>query len=444
MMRRLALGAAVCAGLGFAGAPAARSSVLTDVRLVTLDNGMRVLMAPDSLAASVDLGLWYDASPRLDPPGLEGMAHLFEHLMFDGTTRVAAGEFRRRIEATGGSADAYTTPDLNCFHSTMPPDELAGAIRMEADRMSALALTQAKLDSEKARTRLERRERETHPFMRGIDRLYATAFTRQHYRRTIFGTEASLGRITLANAREFYRSRYAPSGALMTVVGRFDPDSAEALARRHFGAAATARPAAVAPVSEPAATGARHAVEPGELRFPVMLMGWRGPGSSSDETPLMAMLSIVLANGPASRLNGLPIGVAGPALFARGGHEPHRDASLFYAMVGAPPGADSAAVEDGLLAQVRRLVSEPIAADELERARRQVELALLLDAETPRGRARMLGTAQMLEGDARQVERHLQRIRSATADDLVQVAARHLDPERRTVVWMPAGAAGQP
>lgn len=441
MMRRLALGAAVCVALGLTGAPQAGGSVFTNLRVVTLDNGMRVLLAPDSSAASVDLAFWYDASPRLDPAGLEGMAHLFEHLMFDGTTRFPAGDFRRRIEAAGGSTNAYTAPDLTCFHSTMPPDELAKAIGMEADRMSHLALTQAKLDSEKARTRLERRERETNPFVRGLDRLYATAFARQHYRRTIFGTEASLGRITLANAREYYRSRYAPGSALMTVVGRFDPDSAEAIARRHFGSAAIRPATAVTAVTEPPQTAPRHAVEAGQLQFPLMLMGWRGPAASSDETPLLAMLSVVLSNGPASRLSSQ---AGGTRLFARGGYEVQRDASLFYAMIGSSPQADSASIEDGLLAQVGRLAAEPVGADELERARRQVELALLFDAQAPRGRARILGAALMLEGDALRVERHLERIRSATAEDLMQVAARYLVPDQRAVVWMPAVTGGQP
>jgi zinc protease len=452
MLRRLFTGAAargvpglaLGAVLALAPAPVASASVLDDSRLLTLDNGMRVLLAPDSTAAAVDVAVWYDASPRTEAAGQGGIAHLFEHLMFEGTTRVGAGEFRRRIEAEGGTAEAYTTSDLSCFYETVPPAALETALMLEADRMTSLALTEGKLAAQKARVRQERMDRARgNPFVRGLDRLYAIGFPQHPYGRPVLGTERDVERITLAQLRDFYRTRYAPGGALLTVVGRFDPDTALGLVRKHLGSLA-GRAAAAPPAREPAPAPPGRAVEPGEYPFRVLFAGWRGPAARDDDTPLLTMLSVVLSGGGSSRLQSELVENRPLALFARGSHEAQREGSLFYALVGVAPQADSATVERELVAQVERLGRDPVSGEDLERARRQVEMALLFDAQTARGRGRILGTAQMLEGDAGRAGRHIERVRSATAEDLRAVAARYLKPDQCSFVWMPAGKGGQP
>jgi zinc protease len=413
---------------------------LRGVRMETLKNGMRLLMAPDSLASRVDVAIWYDASPRIERTGQTGISHLFEHLMFDGTTRVGAGEYRRRIEAEGGTCGAFTSSDALCLYQTIPASSLDLVFDLEADRMTKLDLTQAKLDREKQRARDEMRERAANPLGRGLQRLYEASFDVLPYRRSILGLESDLTQITLANCRDYYKARFAPNTALLTIVGRFDPEQALALARKRFEslprstAPASTRLRAETPRTEP-----KRVRERNDLQVPILFLGWRGPGEGDDDSASLELLSLILASGASSRLNDELVDSQGTALFVRGGNEPQRDAGLFYVAVGLKPQSDSAAVETAVVDAARKLATQPVTEDELAQARRMSELGLLLPAQTSRGRAQLLGGAEMFQGDPASVSRRLARLRALQPDDLKKAAARFLDPKSRVVVWMPPG-----
>ncbi|HYM80929.1 MAG TPA: pitrilysin family protein [Candidatus Limnocylindria bacterium] len=440
-MTRNVIGAALLAlVLPAAGAGTDPVPALANLRLVTLDNGLRVLLAPDSLAGSVDVAIWYRAAER---PGQTGITHLFEHLMFDGSARFGPQEHKRRIEAEGGSSGAFTTNDAVCFHQTLPSGSWPLAFELEAERMSSLALTEAKLDQEKRRARAEARERT--PFARGLQRLYGLAFRSQPYRWPVFGLDQDLDRITLAGARDHYRARFTPHHATVSVVGRFEPEPVLSALRKAFSSGASrpgAAPRQTSP-SEPPQTEPRRASEPSDLPYPLLLLGWRGPAGADPDTPVMALLSMILSNGASSRL-GRELVDKRMALYAGGGHEPQRGGSLFYVTVALRPQSDSAAVEQAVLAQVERLAREPVSEDELARARRQAEFGLVTSLQTPRSRAQVLGTTLILGDDPNQVARDLERLRTASAADVQRAAARYLMPAARSAVWMPAAGGTRP
>jgi predicted Zn-dependent peptidase len=404
----------------------------------TLKNGMRVLLAPDSLAARVDVAIWYDASARIERAGQTGITHLFEHLMFDGTTRVPSGEYRRKIEAEGGTCGGMTTSDALCLYQTVSTSSLDLVFGLEADRMTKLELTQAKLDREKARAREELRERAANPLGRGLQRLYQASFDEMPYRRSILGLESDLAKITLQNCREYYQARFAPNTALLTVVGRFDADQALTLVRKHFeslprsNATASAKLKPEAPRTEP-----RRVTEKNDFQVPILLLGWRGPGSGDNDSASLELLSLILAAGPSSRLNDELVDSQGTALFVRGGNEPQRDAGVFYVAVGLKPQSDSAAVETAIVDAARKLATDSVTDDELAQARRIAELSLLAPAQTTRGRAQLLGGAEMFQGDPEAASHRLERLRAVQPADLKKAAARFLDPKTRIVVWMP-------
>ena len=416
------------------------------VERYTLDNGLQVVLASDPAAAAVDVAVWYDAGTRREPAGRTGVAHLFEHLMFRGSARFGAGEHARRITASGGNFGAFTTADFSSFFDTVPASALETALELEADRMSGLTIDAKRIDLTRDGVRAERQlPQYAAPTVIGLQRLYAAAFPAHPYREPLFGAEADLKRLTLAECRAWYRDRYGPSRAVLTVTGRIDPAETRTLIAKYFGALKGSRTTAAArPKIDLTQTG-RRVSERGRAAFRILWTGWTLPGRGDPDLAPLLLLAATLARGEDSRITRTLVEQSQSCVFTDGDLEARSDASLLYCMLALAPGADSVAVERELLAEVARLTKEPLTADELEIARRHAESAILFSLQTARGRALALGTSITATGDEQDATRQLERIRACTAADIQRVAARFLTAPRRNVVWMaalPGGARG--
>ena len=440
MVRRgfaVGLLAAVWAAAAWAQAP-----FPVEVRTVKLDNGLELLLAPDPAAAAVDVAVWYASGTRYERAGQVGIAHLFEHLMFRGATKYGPQQHVRRIAAEGGTFGASTSADYTCFYESLPPEALRLAFDLEADRMSGLRLTQAVLDAERAAIREERARRPGGAVGRGLERLYGVAFADHPYRWPVFGYDADLSKLTLAQAKEWYAAHFGPRNAVITVTGRFDAAEAEAQARKIFGGLSGGR-AAAAPAARGSAARAGRASETGETRVALLFLGWRGPGRNDSDAALFPLLANVLGSGEDGRLEQALVGADRTFRSVEAQLDARRDGSMLYAMAAVDPAADTARVEASLAAEVERLAGQPLPDSELTRAKAQAESGILFGWMASRGRAQALGTARMSDGDARAAASQLERIRACTAADLQRAAGKLLTPARRSLVWVrPAATTG--
>jgi zinc protease len=419
------------------------ASLNAAIQRSTLKNGLQLVLAPDPQAAAIDVAVWYDAGSRHDRAGKTGLAHLFEHLMFRGSSRFAEGEHTRLIRAEGGSSGAFASPDFLCFYETLPPDAMDLAFRLEADRMTGLLLSQAGLDAERRNVGGERARRAS-VLSRGLERLYRLAYNTSPYRWPIYGEPADLSKLTLADAQDFYRQHFGPSNAVVTVTGRFDPAQALAAARKAFEPlkGTAGKPAAI-PMDKPQ-TAERRAVDTAGSPVRALMVAWRVPARTDTRWPALDLLSVVLGRGTGSRLNRALVGDQPSCSSVDGDLESHKDESLIYFSAALLPRADSTEVEKRMLGEIGRLTAEPIGEGELERAKRQLETAAWLSIQTSHGRGQALGQSVMLAGDPQDFTRQLERIRACTANDLMRVATL-LDPAKREVLWVSAtGAGGQP
>jgi len=423
-------------------APAFAALVPGTVERFKLDNGLQVVLAPDPAAAAVDVAVWYDAGTRTEPAGRTGIAHLFEHLMFRGSSHFAAGEHARLVTAAGGTFGAFTTADFCSFFDTVPAAGLETALELEADRMTALVIDAQRIDVTRQGIAVERQlPAYGAPGVIGLQHLYAAAFPTHPYRQPLFGAEADLKKLTAADCKAWYRDRYGPARAVLTVVGRIDAAEARALVTKYFARLRGGRPAPPRPAID-LAQGGRQTSERGRTRFRVLWTGWTLPGRGDPDLAPLLLLSATLARGEDSRIARNLIEQRQLCVFSDGDLEARADASLLYCMLALAPTADSAVVERDLQAEVDRLAKEPISADELEIARRQAESAMLFSLQTARGRAVALGTSLTATGDPDDAARQLERIRACTPADIQRVAARFLPASRRTVVWMAPAAGG--
>jgi zinc protease len=439
--RRWALALALLAWAGVATAQGEPPAVQT----VKLKNGLRVLLAPDTLSPAVDVAVWYRAGTRFEPRGMSGMTHLMERWRFRGSSHYKAGEHQRLVQAEGGVASTFTTSDASCFFDTVPADALDLTLGLEADRMGVLKLTAEGLERERKIVRAEREGlARSGPIGLGLRRLYATAFPGHPYGWPATGLDRDLARITLAACDAYQRSHYGPDNAVLVLTGRFDPTQAMALVRQHFGAL----PASGTPPTKPAALAPQvkeqRASEPIEGELPVLLVGWRAPGGADRSTAALEVLAYVLGSGPRSRAGQELIGRP-PArcLVVEGGLDSRREGSLLYVGVVARPGVDTTDVERSLVAESEKLAQEGPESQELDAAKREIELSDLLEWQTVRGRGQSLGMAEAVYGDYQLAAAEMQRLRELTPADLKAAAAEVLRPEHRSVVWLvPAGASG--
>ncbi|HET9328204.1 MAG TPA: pitrilysin family protein [Candidatus Eisenbacteria bacterium] len=407
---------------------------MTRAETVTLKNGVRLVMAPDQKAKSVDVAVWYDAGSRHDPAGRTGVAHLFEHLMFRGSSHVGDGEHGRLVRNEGGSSGAYATHDFMSFYETLPPDAVELAFRLEADRMSGLTLTDQVLDQER-RLVADERERRATPISLALERAYALAFPNHPYGISVYGRPADLSKITLKELRDFYRARYGPSRALVTVVGSFSRDDVVSLARKYLEPIKGPSVKAPSLPADKPQTAERRAVTHAQVPLRVMMAAWRMPPRGHADWAPLSLLASVLTRANDAPLAARLIGTPPLAYSVQGDLDSRREASLFYLALAVAPNADSTDVERALFSELERLGREPVTEGDLERAKRQAETTIGFGLQTTRSRAQAIGSGCMLTGDTQDLDRLLDRVRATKAADLQRVAAQ-LTAARRNVVWL--------
>lgn len=436
-MNRLRLAAPACAVLLALATTAAHAAPAPSV--VTLRNGLRVLLAPDSAATAVDVAVWYPAGTRWEPAGMAGVSHLVSRLMFRGSKQYPDGVHVRRLLAEGATVNTTNTPDGACYWQTLPAEALPLALQLEADRMAGLAARPAAFAAALGDARADRRERAgATPIARGLARLTATAFEGGAYGRPPYGDDAALARMTASGVEAWRRAHYAPAGALLTIVGRFEPAGTLAYVRSLFEAIPRGTAAPFAPL--PAApAGERRSWARGDTPLRLAFAGWRGPGSNDPDAPALELLAAVLAE-PGSRLEKALVEDWKLAVAAPSGLQMHRDASLLWAAVALPAEADSSTAERVLLEEVGRLAREPVAADVFSRVRSRLVLDALFGAQPVRARAAALGEAAFRHGDPALASRRIEALDRLAPADLQRVAQRVLAESARSIAWyVPAG-----
>ena len=409
-----------------APAPAAPASSLTryPVAQHLLDNGLRVLISPDRTAPSVAVNLWYDVGSRDEEPGRTGFAHLFEHVMFQGSASVVSGAHIGLLQAAGASVNATTWFDRTNYFETLPVGGLDLALWLEADRMATLldALTQTNLDTQREVVKEEKRQRyDNVPYGDVMQRLNAITFPADHpYGHTTIGSMDDLDAATLADPHAFFARHYMPNNAVLSVVGDVDETDALERVRRYFADL----PPGERPV-KPAATvldplpGTDRAETSADVPAEAVYLSWRLPARSTRAFDALYLAFSVLGHGQTSRLHRALVrdsevaessGASSTGLI--GGN------SFGYAYARARHGVAIEDVEAALTAEVERLAAEGPSDTELRRAKAQYERQWLHELARIDSRADALSEFATLEGDPTLVNTRIGEVDAVSADDV--------------------------
>ena len=411
-----------------------------------LDNGLRVVVSEDRSAPVVAVNLWYDVGSRHEPSGRTGFAHLFEHLMFEGSVHVAKAEHMRLIQGAGGALNATTNPDRTNYFQTVPAEHLELALWLEADRMGGLvpALSQETLDNQRAVVKNERRQRyDNTPYGDAWLRLVALLYPQGHpYHHPTIGSMADLDAAELGTFAAFHAAYYAPDNAVLSVVGDATPEEVFALADRYFGALPPRSAVPLAPdgvVPAPIA-GALHETVTVEVPAPRVYLAHRTHPFGSPGFDAVTVLATVLGHGRGSRLYRR---LVDDARLAHPDHVAAYSVDLAHApapliiMASARDGVAAGALEAGMAGVVEGL-ADGVGDDEVDRAKALLTTAWWRQLATVGGRADVLGRYATQLGDPARVAERLAAWRAVTAGDVAAAAADLLRPGTRvTLSYIP-------
>ncbi len=420
-----------------AATPSASVAALVTPEEGRLKNGLRVLSLVDTHAAVSTFQVWYDTGSRNERPGITGISHLFEHMMFKGTKKVLPEEHARQIQAVGGVNDAATTWDMTYYWQALPPDQLDLAARLESDRMANLALTDANLASEREVVKEERRFRvDNQPIGRAVELLTAMAYDANPYHWPTLGWMSDLDAITLDDCKDYYAIHYAPDKAVVVIAGPTSHADNMRLVEKYFGALKPGRPAPRVATGEVPQHGVRAATLEVEAQLPLLLGGYKVPPDSSADTPVIEVIANLLSTGESSRLYRKLVYDDQSALFASGLAIGRKDVGIFYAFCAAKPGRDRDSLEATFFHEFERLATDDVSADELSRVQNQLEAQFVFGLEQVQDRATNVALATLIGGDPKRAASRVERWRAVTAADIRRVAATYLVPANRTRVWV--------
>jgi predicted Zn-dependent peptidase len=409
-----------------------------------LPNGLVLLMHEDHSVPTVTFWQWFKVGSRNERPGITGMSHFFEHMMFNGSKNVAPKEYDRVIESNGGASNAFTDRDMTAYYEDIASDRLEVLFRLDSDRMRGLRFDPELLQSEIEVVKEERRLRIDNDVAGMLDeQLYATAFSASPYGWPVLGRVGDLSRIQRDEMEAYFRTYYAPDNCILVLTGDFDSKVALALVQKYFGDI-PAQPAPPVPASsEPEQQGERRV----EVRYPAenvsLQIGYKAPGFADPDRYVLDVLSTILSDGESSRLYQALVHESQLALDADTFFSPHLEPGLFEFSLELRPGKTAAEGEAVLQATLDRLIREGPGADELEKARNLLEAGFVRTLKTNNGVGQQLAFHEHVFGDYRAMFRALEEYRRVTADDCRRVAKKYFDAAHRTVaVLVPTDEAG--
>jgi zinc protease len=409
------------------------------IREEVLENGLRILLLEDHGAPVVSYQVHFDAGSRNERPGITGISHLFEHMMFKGTPGCGPEEFARLIQAEGGQVNAFTTEDSTCYYENLPAHGLPLAIQMESDRQANLLLTEANLASEREVVRNERLLRTVNtPYGEAQELLMALTYPRHSYGWPVVGWDSDLVALSLADCSQFFSTYYAPNNATVVVAGDFDPDAVLTLLTDAYGAMQPGpQPPAVVTLEEPQ-RGERRGVFRKKLEAAAVLSTFHVPQLTHPDTAPLLILATLLSDGHASRLHRRFVknGRAGSVSAALGSSFLNTDPSVFRVDAIANPGDDPERLEGEVWDEIDRLKEAGVTATEVRRAIRQLRADLILQARTQFYRGLLAGLYQIRAGDAGYAAKLDAAVMAVTPAEVDRVAREYLVADNRTVVTL--------
>jgi zinc protease len=445
MMRMLvALGLLLIGGGTLSGQAAVRYEHFT------LDNGLSVYLVPDRTVPVVTVNVWYNVGSRNERPGRSGFAHLFEHMMFQGSANVGKGEHFQLVERAGGNLNGTTNTDRTNYFETLPSNRLNLGLWLEADRMRSLTITDENFENQRETVKEERRLRvDNQPYAAAFTEGLTTGFDSTAcfgYSHTVIGSMDDLNAATTPDVQDFFNLYYAPNNATLTIVGDFAPGEAKRLVGDYFGDIPRgAEPPGVACAAQFGSAGEETVWDDPLANLPAVLIAYLVPEHKDADSPALSLLQTILGDGESSRLNLALVRDQQIALQSGAFLDSRRGPGQFIGFAIANQGQTADTLAAALRAAIAEIAANGVTPEELTKAKNGFRRSYVFGRQSSMGIAEGIQHYVHFHDDVSEINTDLDRYLAVTIEDIQRVARQYLVPANSTtIVVVPKGQGVQP
>ncbi|MCP4567657.1 MAG: insulinase family protein [FCB group bacterium] len=414
-----------------------------DVKEFELDNGLKILLLENHAAPLATYYTFYKVGARNERPGITGISHFHEHMMFNGAKKYGPKMFDLMLESNGGYSNAWTSKDMTAYYEVFSSDILELIVDLEADRMSSLAFEPEMVESEKGVVSEERLV-STDNSNGGIiyEELFAAAYMAHSYSWPVLGWMTDIKNFSREACVEYFNTYYAPNNATLVIVGDIDAEKALELVERELGGLKAGPPPAEVVRNEPTQRGPRRVMIEKPAQFSHLMRGYHVGDKDSPDLFALEIIQNLLTTGESCRLHQTLVNDMEIALGLWGGFSWGFDPSLFHFYVACVPGIDYDQVEQAFDSTMADFITEGPSAEEMERAQNSLVADFYKSFKTNNGTAGKLGRYQTLYGDWRLMYQFPEMIKAVTADQVKEAAAKYFTSKNSTTaVLIPEGGA---
>ncbi len=416
------------------GAVGTSAGVKFDVQTAQLTNGMKILLLEDHAIPNVALYFFHRVGSRNERPGITGLSHFFEHMMFNGAKKYGPGMFDRVMEDNGGANNAYTSEDITVYQDWFPTPVLPLIFDLEADRTRDLSFDPKMVESERGVVANERRlsvENNNEDLLR--EQLMAAAFTAHPYQWPVVGWMVDIENWKRDDLIQYFKTYYAPNNCVMVMVGDIQRDAVLRLARQYIEPIPAQEAPRPVTTREPAQLGERRVTVKKFAQLPILQVAYHSPAAADPDFIPLSVLDYILLRGESSRLYQRLVDKEQVANSVSGGQSAHVDPFIFEVDIQPRSGIETPRVEQVLYDELEKVRSGPVNDRELQKAKNTAIADFYRSMKTIDGKANTLGTYEVVFGDYRKLFSEVDLINQVTAAEVQRVAQKYFSPLNRTV-----------
>jgi zinc protease len=443
-----------CCVLACSALLAETAGVTIPVESYQLKNGLRVILSKDNTVPVVAVYIIYNVGARSEEKGRTGFAHLFEHMMFEGSANAPKGTHFAEVESNGGTLNGSTHPDFTDYFEVLPSNKLATALWLESDRMRSLNITEENLKNQKEAVKQERRlSFDNQPYATAMVDVWPTLMYRNwQSSHSLIGSFEDLNAATVADVTKFFKTYYAPNDAALVIVGDIQVPETKKLVETYFSDIPSQPQPKHPDLTEPADLQARMEVYKDPLaRVPGVIIGYPGPKRRSPDYYALAMIDAILTAGDSSRFRqDLVKGKQSVIQYEANLGWPfasaldYRDPEPYAMFLLYKPNFTGKQIVDQVQEEMARLQDQPMDPKELERVKTQVRAITIKELQSSMGRARQLAQYAIRDGDPNLINTELDHVLAVTPEQIQSAAKRYLSPEHRIVLDIVPAPKPQP
>ncbi|HEX8355885.1 MAG TPA: pitrilysin family protein [Segetibacter sp.] len=405
-----------------------------DVKTFTLKNGLKFLVLEDNSIPNANMYLFYKVGSRNEHPGITGLSHFFEHMMFNGAKKYGPKMFDQVMEYNGGSNNAYTTNDVTVYTNWFPSSAMEVIFDLEADRISSLSIDSNMVKSERGVVLSERSTGlENSPYRLLSENIEATAFQEGAYHWPVIGYEADIKNWTKEDLEYYFRTYYAPNNCVVVMSGNIKFDNVKALAQKYLEPIAAQPPAKPVHLVETPQTGERRITVQKEVANPYLGIAYAVPEAKHNDYYALDILSSILTSGKSSRLYAALVDKKQLASSVFTNFGATFDPALFAIFAVTNKGKKVEEVESAIYEELEKIKKEGITENELQKIKNQKLIEFYNQVETINGKSNNIGTYEVFFGDYRKMFDAPAAYNKITTDDIKQMANKYIKKSTRTV-----------